>query len=161
MIDYSRFSHQYGVPLDLLRAIVLTESGGDRFAMRYEPRYRWLWDVKRNRPYSSKTPDLFPAPAGVSRETERNAQMTSWGLMQVMGAVARERGFGGRFLSELCSIEVGMRYGCQHLLAYRKRYGNWEAAAVSYNAGSPRRKEDGTWVNQVYIDKLRQHGWRG
>ena len=161
MIDYSRFSHQYGVPLDLLRAIVLTESGGDRFAMRYEPRYRWLWDVKRNRPYSSKTPDLFPAPAGVSRETERNAQMTSWGLMQVMGAVARERGFEGRFLSELCSIEVGMRYGCQHLLAYRKRYGNWEAAAVSYNAGSPRRKEDGTWVNQVYIDKLRQHGWRG
>jgi len=161
MIDYSRFSHQYGVPLDLLRAIVLTESGGDRFAMRYEPRYRWLWDVKRNRPYSSKTPDLFPAPAGVSRETERMAQMTSWGLMQVMGAVARERGFDGRFLSELCSIEVGMRYGCQHLLAYRKRHGNWEAAAVSYNAGSPRRKEDGTWVNQGYIDKLRQHGWRG
>ena len=161
MIDYSRFSHQYGVPLDLLRAIVLTESGGDRFAMRYEPRYRWLWDVKRNRPYSSKTPDLFPAPAGVSRETERTGQMTSWGLMQVMGAVARERGFDGRFLSELCSIEVGMRYGCQHLVAYRKRYGNWEAAAVSYNAGSPRRKEDGTWVNQAYIDKLRLHGWRG
>ena len=153
------FSTRYGIPLDILRAIVHVESSGDPCAMRFEPGYRWLWDVRQNRPWLG-TPDLFPAPAGVSRDTERMGQMTSWGPMQVMGAVAREHGFTGKYLSALCRYEIGMHYGCQHLVRYHARYGSWEEAVVSYNAGSPRKTRDGRWVNEGYLRKLREAGAR-
>ena len=44
--------------------------------------------------------------------TEEMARSTSWGVMQVMGQVAREHGFRGRFLSEICSPMVGIEIGC-------------------------------------------------
>ena len=157
MIDIEQYATRYCIPQDILRAVVLVESGGDTWAMRYEPHYRWLWDVRRNKPVRT-TMDLFPAPRGVSRDSEIMGQKTSWGLMQVMGAVARERGFEGRFLSELCDPDVGMRFGCLHLLGFHRRWGTWELALVSYNAGSPRKGDDGKWVNQVYIERLRENG---
>lgn len=144
----AKYSAQYGIPADLLRAVIQVESGGNPWAIRYEPRYRWLYN------------DARPV-RGVSADTEREAQKTSWGLMQVMGAVARERGFDKPFLSELCDPSKGMEYGCKHLAAYYRRHGDWERAVVSYNAGSPRRREDGRWVNQAYLDKIRAAGWSG
>jgi soluble lytic murein transglycosylase-like protein len=39
----------------------------------------------------------------------------SFGLMQVMGEVARERGFKGKFLSALCDPEIGVPIGCEYL----------------------------------------------
>jgi len=159
MIDTSHYARQYGIPEDLLAAIVQVESGGNPWACRYEAHYRWLWDVTHNRPH--RAGDRFSAPRGVSADTERAGQMTSWGLMQVMGAVARERGFDRPFLSELCAPEHGMRIGCLHLVSYHRRWKDWEAAAAAYNAGSPRRNKEGKWVNQVYIDRLRAAGWQG
>lgn len=134
---------EFAIPEGLLRAIVKTESSGDPFAIRYEPHYRWLYRAEE-----------FANKFYVSVPTEEKAQKTSWGLMQVMGAVAREKGFRGRFLSELCDPEVGLEYGCKHLKGFYNRYGNWKDAIASYNAGSPRKKDDGTYVNQYYVDKV-------
>jgi hypothetical protein len=159
MVEINAFANRFGIPADILRAVVMVESGGDPWATRYEPHYRWLWDVRRNKPFRG-TEDMFRGPIGVSAPTEMTCQKTSWGLMQVMGAVARERGFDGRFLSELCDVETGMRFGCLHLLGYYRRHGDWEQAVISYNAGSPRRGADGQWVNQVYLNKLREFGAR-
>lgn len=143
-----KHSHHFGIPNELLRAIIQVESGGDTWAIRYEPGYRWLYNEAR-------------PPRGVSGPTEREAQKTSWGLMQVMGAVAREHGFDGRFLSKLCDPSVGIEYGCKHLASLYRRFGQrngWEGVAAAYNAGSPRRREDGRWENQGYVDKVRAAG---
>jgi len=46
--------------------------------------------------------------------TELLGQQTSWGLMQIMGATARERGFRG-WLTELCDPATNLEWGCRHL----------------------------------------------
>ena len=79
----------------LVCAVIEEESSWDTYAIRYEP----LFHRRYVRPL--KLPS-----------TEEVARSTSWGLMQVMGQVAREHGFKGRFLSEICSPAVGIEVGC-------------------------------------------------
>jgi len=47
--------------------------------------------------------------------SEAYARGFSWGLMQVMGQVARESGFDPLFLSALCDPELGLAVGCKVL----------------------------------------------
>lgn len=128
-----RLAAAEGVPYPLAVAICRTESGLNPWAVRHEPQYKYF------------VGDRMSA-------TERMTQGTSWGLMQVMGAVAREYGHVG-WLSELCWPDVGLRYGLRHLKRYYDRYKNWPDAIAAYNAGSPRRK-DGKYENQAYVDKV-------
>lgn len=128
-----RKAEKYGLPWPLVMAVVDVESSGNPWAYRYEPAYQWLVGQ-----------GLTP--------TEQMAQRTSWGLMQVMGAVAREYGFKG-WLTELCQPDVGLEYGCRHLKRYADRYRNWLDAIAAYNAGSPRKAGD-VYVNQSYVDKV-------
>jgi len=153
------FSARYNIPANLLAALIQVESGGDSWAYRAEPTYRWLWDVREGRPYKG-APEAIPAPRFVAPETELWQQRASWGLMQVMGAVARELGYRGRYLTHLCDPEFGMEYGCRHLQALHARFGvqGWEAVAAAYNAGSPRRAASGAWVNAQYIERVRAAG---
>lgn len=127
-------------------AVATVESGLNPWAVRYERGYSYLWDVLTERPLRLREmtpPSDFPClPASPDRtgRTEWVGQKTSWGLMQVMGAVARERGFRGAFLSELCDPAVGAHYGCKHLKhlynRHSDRYG-WKGVLTAYNAGSP------------------------
>jgi len=126
----------HGLPVNLVRAIVQTESAGDPWAYRHEPGYRWL----------------VGNPTAMS-QTERIGQMSSWGLMQVMGAVAREAGFVGPF-PQLCDPAIGLDYGCRHLAGYFKKYQNWPDTIASYNAGRPVRNDAGQYANQVYVNKV-------
>lgn len=153
---------QYGLPPALVTAIVKTESGGDRFAHRAEPAYRWLWDVRTNAPYRIASnlaaqrlpPPGFSAPDGISKNTEWLDQQSSWGLMQVMGAVAREQGFTG-FLCGLCDPLTGLHHGCQLLAKragqYRVEHG-WQGVIASYNAGHP-----GTTAGAAYVQRVLAH----
>ena len=126
----------------LVAAISMVESGGNPYAMRFEPKWAYAFKEKE-----------YAKPLGSSEETEKNAQMTSWGLMQVMGTVAREHGFKG-WLTELCRPELGILYGCKHLRLKLDKYKNtWEAVAA-YNAGSPRLTPDGKFENQYYVDRV-------
>jgi soluble lytic murein transglycosylase-like protein len=69
--------------------------------------------------------------------TEEMAKAVSFGLMQIMGETAREFGFKGRFLTELCDPETGLEYGCRKL---RRCFDNaaWDAGAalLHWNGGS-------------------------
>lgn len=108
---------------DLILAVIYTESNGNPWAIRYEPAFydRYVRDlVARDR--------LSP--------TEARARSTSWGLMQVMGQVARERGFKGEFLSELLEPWTGIWWGAMHLAAKVKKYG-LEGGISAYNRGMP------------------------
>lgn len=69
--------------------------------------------------------------------TEAFARSFSWGLMQVMGQVAREQGFDRPFLSSLCTPEVGLTVGCQVL---KKKFtaagGDLVKTLLLWNGGS-------------------------
>lgn len=84
----------------LICAVVEQESAWNSFAMRYEPAFR----------------ARYVAPLGLPI-TEEVARSISWGLMQVMGQVARENGFDGKFLSALCDPAAGLDCGCRVLAA--------------------------------------------
>ena len=135
-----KYAEQYGIPPGLIKAIIEVESSGNPFAMRYEDHYRWLVE-----PFSQ-----FHWHA----ETEKQAQKTSWGLMQIMGAVARERGFKGSYLSELSKPELGIKFGCKHLKYNYNRYNDWNDAISAFNQGSNRKNEHGEYENQIYVDKV-------
>jgi hypothetical protein len=123
-----------------VKAICMVESVCDEYAMRYEPSYEWLVGDEM-----------------VLTATERTGQMISWGLMQVMGGVARSYGFKGPF-PRLCDPLTGVKFGLMHLKKFYAKYGNWQDAIASYNAGSPRTLQaTGKYRNQVYVDKVLQY----
>lgn len=151
------------VPVALVGAIIQRESAGNTWAIRVEPPYRYLWNVAMGKPFRpltkdervSETPPAdFPAPIGVSAATEWQGQQTSWGLMQVMGAVARECGLTERYLTILCDPSRGVRYGCLYLKRLLSRYSVMEDAVAAYNAGTPRRTITGVYENKPYVDAV-------
>lgn len=133
-----------GIDRDLVGAMIMCESSGMRSAARFEPKFNYLY-----------SPDAFAARLGITRVTEEVFQKTSWGYMQVMGAVARELGFEN-MLPELISPILGIRFGCMKLKKLLDKYGyiRPEDAVAAYNAGSPRRHRDGGYVNQRYVTKV-------
>lgn len=124
---------KYQLPWEAVFAFCMAESSGNEWAMRHEPHYKWLFGQNQS-------------------PTERIGQMTSWGLMQVMGAVAREYGFIGHF-PKLCKPEIGIEYGMKHLQKLYNRHQNWPDTIASYNAGHPVRIDD-KYRNQAYVDKV-------
>lgn len=134
----------HGVDPDVVEAMVLQESTGRPWAWNPEPKYRWFWDVQQRRPFRTLTPAEiaskwpphdFPALTA-ERDQEWWGQQASWGLLQVMGAVARERGFNGLYLTELSEPSVGLFVGCKHFAGLvRLAEGDiWKAVGM-YNAG--------------------------
>lgn len=87
-----------GVDPALACAVAEQESGWNVWAYRYEPAFYRRYVVPLNLPIS-----------------EAIARGTSWGLFQVMGQVARERGFTQKFLSSLCDPDFGIPVGIQFL----------------------------------------------
>lgn len=153
-----------GLPFALVTAIVQVESGGNRYAWNPEPRYRYLWNVKTQRPFRSVLPvELaakfppkdFPALAG-DPDQEWWGQQASWGLMQIMGAVAREQGFDAPYLPELTDPAANLLVGCRHLRGLVQwADGDLPRAAAAYNAGK------GGWMlpaGQAYRAKVKAAG---
>ena len=90
----------HGLDPALVCAVVEQESAWDACAIRYEPGFR----------------ARYVAPLGLP-PTEEIARSISWGLLQVMGQVAREHGFQEKFLSALCDPATGLEIGCAVLAA--------------------------------------------
>lgn len=135
-------AHGADVDTDLVCAIVGVESSWNVWAVRYEPLYAYL-----------ETPDEWAHKAGVDTPTEIINQKMSWGLMQVMGGVARQYGFT-KVLSMLCDPALGLQFGIEHLKSKIRLYGACENDVISaYNAGAPLKK-DGKYKNQDYVDDV-------
>lgn len=132
----------YNLDKNFVAAIVMTESGGDPCATRYEHHYRWLVNP---RDYADKN--------GISQATEEIHQKTSWGLMQVMGGLARDLRFSGPIVEMCIEPKTGLDLGCKYLKQQLERYGTYEKAVAAYNAGSVR-MNNGMYVNQKYVDKV-------
>ena len=129
--------------LPVLLAIAKVESSFNPFACRYEPNYRWLFK-----------PEEFFRSYSSTVDTEIFFQKCSLGLMQVMGAVFRELGYSDPLPKVFCDVRAQLLYGYRHFLRFYRKYGRLEKAISSYNAGSPRRRKDGKFVNQSYVDRV-------
>ena len=86
----------------LVCAVIEQESAWNPWAMRYEPLFfaKYVASLYTNNKIGA---------------SEAYARGFSWGLMQVMGQVARESGFDALFLSTLCDPEQGLAVGCKVL----------------------------------------------
>ncbi len=114
----------HGLSPQLVCAVVEQESAWNPWQIRYEPSFM-----------SKYVAPLYTA--GKITATEAYARAFSFGVMQVMGQTAREFGFEGVSLAELCDPQVGAEYGCRklkHLLDRLK--GDVNAALLAYNGGS-------------------------
>ncbi len=106
----------------LVAAVCEQESGWNPWAVRFEPGFlsRYVHPVD---PLKPTTMEILKA--------------TSFGLMQVMGEVAIELGWSGRFLTELCDPDIGVDFGCKKLAqCLDHNSGDQRAALLAYNGGS-------------------------
>lgn len=104
-------------------AVIEQESDWNPWSVRYESGF-----------YARYVGKLYTV--GKISATEAFTRSTSWGLMQVMGQVAREYGFAGASLVELCDPVVGTEFGCQVLARkLEARGGDVADALTRYNGG--------------------------
>ena len=88
--------------------------------MRYEPAFR----------------ARYVAPLQLT-PSEEIARSISWGLMQVMGQLARERGFAEKFLTALCDPATGLSIGCAALAAkLTEAHGDAARGLALWNGGA-------------------------
>lgn len=123
-------------------AIATVESNWNPWAVRYEPQWNYLFK-----------PEYFAKRLAITQSTESVLQSCSWGLMQVMGSVARELGFSEP-LQQLCGPSYGVEIGCKKLFELKKKYKKEQDIIAAYNAGSPVLTMDGKYKNQNYVDKV-------
>lgn len=137
---------EFNLDRALVAAIVKVESAGQARSMRFEP--GWQYPPVNHRAFASNL--------GITEQTEAVLQKCSFGLMQVMGAVARELGFTGHLI-DLCEPETGLHYGCMKLKKLFERYGSYEPDVIAgYNAGSAIKEPSGMYRNQSYVNKVDQ-----
>jgi len=108
-------------PPELLCALAHHESHNwQPWALRYEPGF---YDS-----YISHMKGLTP--------TEKQARAFSYGLCQLMGQTARELGFAGDFLSELCDPAINLEFGARYLKKCLTRSdGDVVQGLLHYNGG--------------------------
>lgn len=108
---------------ELVCALIERESTWRPWAMRFEPSF-------------FQTYCLGMFTNGKIDVSEAYARAISWGLMQIMGQSAREQGFQGQFLPELCDPATGIEFGCRLLKRKIARArGDVAAGLLLWNGG--------------------------
>jgi len=113
---------EHGLDPALLCSLAHHESGNwQPWAIRYEPAFF----------------DRYLAPLKGISDTEKRARAFSYGLTQIMGQTARELGFAGDYLAELCDPTTNLEFGCRKLARCMDRVNNDKRAALlAYNGGA-------------------------
>lgn len=110
---------------EVVCAIVEQESSWNAWALRYEPAFYEKYIAPQ------------VARGKITDPTESRARAFSWGLMQVMGQVAREHGFDGASLAALCDPATGIEVGCRVFAAkLAAAEGNVARALLLWNGGA-------------------------
>lgn len=113
----------HGIDPVLACAVVEQESGWTPQALRFEPAF-----------FSKYVMPMYAS--GHIPATEAYARAFSWGLMQVMGEVAREEGYTGHMV-DLCVPAIGLDRGCVHLSKkLDQHHGDLTLGLLAYNGGS-------------------------
>lgn len=117
----TKWATKYGLDPYIVCAVCEQESSWNPNAVRFEPGFLERY-VKPVNPAEPTTLEITRA--------------ISFGLCQVMGEVAIECGWQGRFLTELCDPDNGVDYGCRKLQkCFALDPGDAAAALQRYNGG--------------------------
>ena len=115
------YAMKYGLEPAIVAAVCEQESDWNPFAVRFEPAFEARY-IKPALPAAPTTAELCEAMSFV--------------LMQIMGEVAKEFGFAGRFFTQLCDPDVGVNFGCKKLQRCFIVHGNIDdTALLAYNGG--------------------------
>jgi soluble lytic murein transglycosylase-like protein len=124
----------YQLNPNLIAALIQAESEGDPWISRYEPGFfnRYIRDKAKG-----SLPGFVPAESHCTLATEKMQRSTSYGLMQIMGETAREHGFAGNSLLELCDPAVNIALGAKILHSFLdKELGDLTRALLRWNGGA-------------------------
>jgi len=133
-----KIAHDADLDAPLVLSVCEHESSFDPWAVRYEPGF-----------YSAYIEKMV----GLT-QTEKTMRATSFGLMQIMGQVAREKGFDDKYLTGLCDPEKGLIYGCKKLKSCLElEKGSVSAALLRFNGGGDAKYPD---LVLQFIDKYRK-----
>jgi soluble lytic murein transglycosylase-like protein len=135
-----------GLDPNVVAAIVMVESAGNPWAVRFEPQYRWVLRANDVRDIAENE--------GMSVETLTMLQRCSFGLMQIMAAVAIDEYRFRGYPTQLCDPYTGLFYGCLHLKSKFVKYADEDEAVSAYNCGTPVETTGGLFANQKYVDKV-------
>ncbi len=123
-------AQQFSLSPELVCAVIEQESNWNPWAVRYEPAFQAKYIAPLKLRGQLKT-------FGASIETEATTRSCSFGLMQVMGEVARESGLDVPFLTEICDPDRALELGCAHLARkLEKAEGNVARALLLWNGGA-------------------------
>jgi soluble lytic murein transglycosylase-like protein len=111
---------KFGLRPELVAAVCEQESDWNTWAIRFEPAFETRY-IK---------PALPSAPT-----TREITKAMSFGLMQIMGEVAIELGWNGKFLTELCDPATGVLYGCKKLQKCFLAHRDDSPSLLAYNGG--------------------------
>lgn len=111
---------KFGLQPSLVAAVCEQESEWNPWAIRFEPAFEARY-IKPALPSAPTTRELTKA--------------MSFGLMQIMGEVAIELGWDGKFLTELCDPATGILYGCKKLQRCYLQHKDDTTSLLAYNGG--------------------------
>ncbi len=123
-------AHGNGLAPQLLAALIHQESGGNQWAIRYEPAFL---DRYLNGKGKEELQGVWPK--GVTFRTELTLRATSFGYCQILGQVARERGYSATFLSGLFVPTVNIEYGARILASHIHAHNDVQKGLQRYNGG--------------------------
>ena len=135
----------HNLPVNLILAIIEVESGFDSGAIRTEKNYKYVL-------VGEKIEELARTNH-ITVETELQHQKNSYGYMQLMGANFRDLGFKASWNMVFDPI-VNIGYGIKFLSRLKKRWPEMSDYVAAYNAGAPRKNDDGSYINQNYVDDV-------
>lgn len=138
-----KLSKDFSIEPKWIKAIITQESAWNPYAIRFEPNYIYLFK-----------PEIFAKKAGFTLDTETISQKISWGLGQIMGALAREQGFKGA-MPELLKPEINILHICIRLKNLKVKFSKAEDVFAAYNGGfGAVKKINDEYKNQKYVDSI-------
>lgn len=134
----------HGLRPKLVAAMVMVESGGDRWAGRPEPHLVQIWGDQ-----VEQYLDTLGNKVALSNYRNQSAipWLSSYGLLQVLWPVAYERGYKNPWPWSLSAAFNGLEYGCRHLSWLGGKTENEREMVAAYNGGLGR-------PNWEYADKV-------
>ncbi len=112
MRTIKKIAKKYNIDYRLVCAVCIVESGVNTYANRFEPNWKWFVN-----------PNKWSKVFHVTKRTHMINQAMSFGLMQVMGAVALELGIQQNIPS-LVDPKIGIEFGTKKLAQLIYKYQN-------------------------------------
>jgi soluble lytic murein transglycosylase-like protein len=143
-----KYCTQYSLSFNLIKAIIKTESDFREKAIRFEKDYRWFYSVKE-----------CAGIVGCTKAEMEIMQKTSWGLMQIMGAVYYERmASRPKEMAKadiLFTPEINIEFGCWIVrgIIDRKKTAIPDQVYDAYNSG----RICPTDGNQKNVERFMEH----